>query len=106
MLDLDTIHDLAENPEYRTVEDFVLYCLEDEKVEFSHLELRAIALNTKTSGSKVRASLESYGLRLADRPVDKTVRGFTANPHNRWIESGNFGGSGGDQIIGFAGRNG
>jgi hypothetical protein len=106
MLDLDAIHDLASNPEYLTVEDFVMFCLEDERATFSHTELRALALNTKTSGNKVREELESYGLTLLERPAVKHIRGFTANPHDRWIASGNCGGSGGDQILGFAGRRG
>ena len=107
MFDLDAIHTLAANPEYQTVEDFVMFCLEDDRATFSHLELRALALNTKTSGTKVREELEgSYGLKLLERPALKHIRGFTANPHDRWIASGNCGGSGGDQILGFAGRRG
>ncbi len=104
MLDLETIGDLASNPEYKSIEDFVSFCMDDDRETFNHIELRALALNTRTSGNKVRMALEGYGLTLAHRDVDRKVRGFTANPHDRWIASGNCGGSGAEQIQGFAGR--
>jgi hypothetical protein len=105
-MDLDAIHELAGNPEYASVEDFVLLCIEDERETFSHLELRAIALNMRCSGNKIRTDLEGYGLRLASRATEKPVRGFKANCHDRWVNSGNHGGSGHEQIQGFAGGNG
>jgi hypothetical protein len=103
---LDQVHKLAKTPEYQSVEDFVDFLMDDERKEFNHVELRALALNTKTSGSKVRAELEGYGLSLTERAFAKKVRGFTTNQHDRWQVSGNHGGSGGEQITGFAGRNG
>lgn len=103
---LDNVHTLAREPEYKSVEDFVDYCLDDERKDFNHVELRALALNTKTSGNKVRAELESYGLSLVERSVVKQTRGFTTNQHDRWQVSGNHGGSGGSQILGFAGAKG
>lgn len=105
-MDLEAIHELASQPEYSSVSEFVLWCLEDDKETFSHLELRALALNSKCSGNKVRAELEGYGLSLQDRAPEKHVRGFKANCHDRWVNSGNFGGSGHEQICGFAGTNG
>jgi hypothetical protein len=105
-MDLEQIEELAENPEYATVESFIQFCVDDERVAFTHIELRALALNTKTSGSKVRTELEAKGLGLQVREIPRKTRGFTANSHDRWVNSGNHGGSGGDQILGFAGRKG
>jgi len=103
---LDLVHELAGEPEYKSVEDFVEFCMEDERKVFNHVELRALALNTKTSGSKVREELEAYGLSLGSRPNVKKTRGFTTNQHDRWQVSGNHGGSGSSQILGFAGAKG
>lgn len=108
-MDLDQIHDLAENPEYTSVEEFVQFCMDDDRTTFNHLDLRALALNCQASGSKIRAALESYGLSLGDRAPDRKVRGFTANSHDRWYGPGasrTHGGSGWEQIQGFAGQKG
>jgi hypothetical protein len=105
-MDIEQIAELAEDPEYASVETFVQFCMDDDRDGFTHVELRALALNTKTSGSRVRAALEGYGLGLQAREVPKKTRGFTANSHDRWVNSGCHGGSGGDQILGFAGRKG
>ena len=106
LMNLDDIAELAENPEYQSIEEFVTLLMDDDRKGFTHLELRALAMNLKVSGNKLRGELESYGLSLEVRPVVRRTRGFTANSHDRWVNSGCHGGSGGDQITGFAGRNG
>ncbi len=108
-MDIEAIHELASNPEYKTVEEFVTFCMDDERTSFDHMELRALALNCRMSGSKIRAQLESFGLALVERPASKQIRGFTANPHDRWYGPGacrSHGGSGHEQIRGFAGQKG
>jgi hypothetical protein len=108
-MDLDTIESLAKNPEYKSVEDFVDYCMDDERTTFTHVELRALAFNARTSASKVRGELEGFGLKLEVREPAKAIRGFTANPHDRWYGKGackSHGGSGWEQIAGFAGQKG
>jgi hypothetical protein len=108
-MDLDAIHELAADPEYASVDVFVQHCMDDERATFTHMELRALALNCKASGSKIRADLEGYGLKLGERPAARKVRGFTANPHDRWYGPGaspSHGGSGWEQIQGFAGQRG
>jgi hypothetical protein len=106
---LDAVEELASEAEYQSVEDFLEYCMDDERKVFNHVELRALALNTKTSGSKVRAELEAYGLSLGSRPNVKKTRGFSTNSNDRYYGAGScqaHGGSGKDQILGFAGRRG
>lgn len=105
-MDLDAIHAHAEEPELESIETFVQFCMDEEEFTFTHLDLRALALNCKLSGSRVRTELEGYGLTLAERKPPKMVRGFTANNHNRWHGNPCAGGSGHEQINGFAGRNG
>lgn len=103
-MNLDEIHEHAEQPELESIETFVQFCMDEEHLTFSHLDLRALALNCQMSGSKVRAELEGYGLTLGERKPPKKVRGFTANNHNRWHGNPCGGGSGWEQINGFAGR--
>lgn len=105
-MDLEQIATLAVLPEYKSVELFIQFCEEDDRETFTHVELRALAMNTQQSGSKIRPLLEAAGLSLALRAPEKKIRGFTTNQHDRWQVSGNHGGSGGDQILGFAGRRG
>lgn len=95
------------NPEYESIEAFVQECMDDERATFTHEELGELAFNLRKSRSKIRAELESYGLSLAMRPIEKRTRGFTSNPHDRWFGPGacpTHGGSGWEQINGFAGR--
>lgn len=105
-MDLDAIHELASEPEYATVEDFVQFCMDDERETFTHLDLRALALNARKSGSKIREELEGYGLTLSERKAPKTARGFGSWDNNRWAGNPCGGGSGWEQINGFAGQEG
>lgn len=108
-MDLEQIASLAVLPEYKTVEAFVQFCMDDDRETFTHVELRALAMNTQQSGSKIRPMLEGYGLKLAIREPEKHVRGFGTNSHDRWHGPGSsatHGGSGWEQINGFAGRRG
>lgn len=96
-------------PEHETIEAFVEFCMDDERESFTHEDLGELAYALKRSRSKVRAELESYGLRLEARAPEKQVRGFTSNPHDRWYGPGacrTHGGSGWEQIQGFAGQKG
>lgn len=105
-MDLDAIQTLAREPEYQSIEDFVQFCMDDERTDFTHLELRALALNARQSGSKIRTALEAYGLSLRHREAHKTTRGFNSWDNNRWAGNPCGGGSGHEQIRGFAGQTG
>lgn len=95
------------DPEVASVDAFVSYMIDDEREEFTGEELQILSANTKTFSTKVREDLESLGFKLAPRAKEKEVRGFKANPHDRWHGKGScptHGGSGHEQIAGFAGR--
>jgi hypothetical protein len=93
-------------PEYESIETFVQYVMDDERTTFDHNDLGELACGLQRSRCKVRADLEGFGLTLAPRAFEKRVRGFTANNHNRWDGNPCGGGSGWEQISGFAGRKG
>jgi hypothetical protein len=93
-------------PEHESVETFVEFCMDDERETFDHTDLEAIAFAMRTSRSKVRSALEGYGLRLEERPKERRFRTVNSNPHNRWEGNPCGGGSGWEQVLGFAGRSG
>jgi len=94
-------------PEFESVEAFVEYLMDDEVEVFTAADLQALSAATQTSIRRLRVELEGWGLSLAHRPSERRVRGFTANPHDRWHGPGScptHGGSGWEQINGFAGQ--
>lgn len=93
-------------PEYESIETFVEECADDERDHFTTSDLQMLNTATQKRLQDIRAALEGYGLRFVPRAPERRVRGFTANPHDRWYGPGadrTFGGSGQDQINGFAG---
>lgn len=98
-----------DSPEHSSVEDFVQFCMDDDRSTFSHEDLGELAYWLERSRCAVRAELESYGLTLERRPSDSRVRGFTTSSNDRWFGPGSsrtHGGSGELQITGFAGPRG
>ena len=89
--------------EFESVADFAEYLFDDDRTTFTYDEMVVLAATIKRSVNKIKDELESYGLTYSGREVPKFIRGFTANNHNRWVNSGCFGGSGATQIEGFAG---
>lgn len=94
------------DPEYDSIEAFAEYLLDDEREEFTHLDLgclnRRLGIPTRT----IRVALEDFGFRLKIREKERSIRGFTANSHDRWAGNPCAGGSGWEQIPGFAGHQG
>lgn len=93
-------------PEYETIEEFVEYLLDEDRFEYDHRDLQILSEHLRVSIPKVRAELDSWGLRLKERPHEREVRGFNSWDHNRWAGNPCKGGSGHDQIAGFAGQKG
>lgn len=58
---------LMREPEYASVEAFVEYCIDDERVEFTSADLGALNRHTRRPVHELRLELETYGLRLALR---------------------------------------
>lgn len=100
------MNDESVPPEFATLEDFVEYLLDEERFEYSHEDLGLLSRSLRLSVSKVRALLDDWGLKLKFRPHEQEVRGFNSWDHNRWAGNPCGGGSGYEQIAGFAGRKG
>lgn len=93
-------------PEYESIEAFVEYLLDDDRVEYTHVDLVKLARSIRQSTSKVRAELDSWGLTLKRREHEREVRGYSSWDENRWAGNPCGGGTGYEQIAGFAGRKG
>lgn len=96
-------------PEFESIEAFAEYKFDDEQTEFSSEELAELAFWVRKSFHVVRVELESYGLQLTKRQHERNFRGFSSNPNDRWYGPGAekmHGGSGWEQISGFAGQRG
>jgi hypothetical protein len=84
-------------PEYKSVPDFVQFCLDMDSLEFTHEDMHALAYRTRRPYQAIRLELEGYGLRLAVREIPKYVRGFGSCDNDRWFGPGSMkthGGSG------------
>jgi hypothetical protein len=86
-------------PEYRSIQDFVKYIIEDDRTEYTHEDLQALNYRLRRRVRDIRQELDSWGLTLATREPDRRVRGFTTSSHDRWFGPGSLkthGGSGFD----------
>jgi hypothetical protein len=84
-------------PEYKSVESLVQYLMDDDKTEFSHDDLSALNYRLTTPVGEIKKELESYGLKLLNRPTEKKPRGFNSPDNDRWFGPGSektHGGSG------------
>ena len=97
----------AETPyEYTTVERFAEFVLDDERESFTFAELHELAYQLRASWKVLLQELTSYGLALEGQAHEKKFRTVTDNPHDRWTAYPSHGGSGWEQIAGFAGQRG
>ncbi len=97
------------DPEYESIEAFAEFLMAEERITFALSDVAKLAKATRTSDPKVIEELRSYGFELTKREPEKRVRGFTSNSHDRWYGPGacrTHGGSGWEQISGFAGQEG
>jgi hypothetical protein len=81
-------------PEYASVEEFVTFCMDDERNTYTSEELRCVSHNMRRTTEKVRAELTSYGLTLKGTPKEKVTRGILSNSHNLYQGNPMSGGSG------------
>lgn len=104
-MDNDTLKKLSHMPEFRSVEAFIE---DNESGEFTHDDLAVLNFVLRRPVRDIKSELEDWGLQLRLRR-EVVVRGFRSNSNDRWSGPGScesFGGSGSDQITGFAGRKG
>lgn len=102
--DLDQAMELARTPEYATPDTLAEYLMDDDRMEYTHIDLRALGLRTRQPLAALRSQLESYGLKLATREPPKRTRGFTTSSNDRWYGPGSIKSHGGSGIDTSTGR--
>jgi len=93
-------------PEYESVEAFAEFLMADDRESFTYMEADLIGRGLKVATYVVIDGLKEYGFGYEGRASEKRVRGFRSNSHDRWQAYPSCGGSGWEQISGFAGRSG
>ncbi len=97
-------------PEYQSVEAFGEFLLDEARTSFTYAEADALAKALGQSvASYVIQKLKAYGFTMTERSEPKRVRGFRTSSNDRWYGPGScrtHGGSGWEQIAGFAGQKG
>ncbi len=92
-------------PEYESVDEFAEFLADDDRTTFTHADLACLNARTNIRTADLKKALEEYGLTQARRRVEREVRGFSANSHDRWHGKGScptHGGGGGGSIVGMA----
>lgn len=82
--------------------------LDNEQTTVAFPDVEAIAEEVGLHVTALVGMVKAYGLTVV-REKTREVRGFTSNSHDRWHGKGScrsHGGSGWEQISGFAGRKG
>jgi len=100
---------VVESDEHSSIESFVEWCMADDVTAFTFEDVCEIAVQARMSRNVVIRELQGYGLTYEGRPAVRAVRGFTTSSNDRWFGPGSsktHGGSGHEQIGGFAGRKG
>ena len=100
---------MQSQPEFCSIETFVEYLLDEERVTFTFLDLQGLNFALQRPTAEIRRQLEGYGLKLETRPNEKRVRGFSTRSNDRHFGPGSsksYGGSGHEQIGGWAGQEG
>jgi hypothetical protein len=98
----------APTPELADVESYVSYLLDDDRTSFSYAEACQLADALGVHESAVIGEMKAYGLTYLGRPAaPRRVRGVNTSSNDRWFGPGSspsHGGSGWEQISGFAGQ--
>jgi hypothetical protein len=106
-------HTQTATPEYASIEAFVQHVADDLEPGATAVcqlaDVEQIAKHTGMGNHAVIAALRGYGIALAERRPARHRRGFLTSSHDRWFGPGSsptHGGSGYEQITGFAGARG
>lgn len=95
-------------PETSSVDAFANFLLEEDRLEFTFEEATRLARDLGLSlPTPVIRQLKDLGFTMAPRHEPPKVRGFRTSSHDRFYGPGScatHGGSGWEQIAGFAGR--
>lgn len=94
-----------DSPETDSIEAFAEFLLDDERDSFTFDEVSVLNTKLGIRRSDIVKELEGYGLTYEPRETEKRIRGFKTSSNDRWFGPGSMdshGGSGADQICGFA----
>jgi hypothetical protein len=104
----DDIEELRNSPEYKSLESFVQYKMDDEQEAYTTEELQALTRNIDFKNRKlynalppsqlvsdVKEELSSYGLKFIPRNAIKHFRGAMSNAHGTSPFAGTVGGGSG-----------
>lgn len=92
-------------PEFQSIEVFVQFLLDEGESQYNAEQVEKLSFNLEISSLKVIRQLKSYGLSPESRDNVKKLRGYRSSD-NPWASCPGFGGSGADQIMGWAGNKG
>ena len=95
--------------DHSDVATFAEFLVDDERTTFTSDDIVQLAEAERKSYHIVRKALEAYGFKLATRPHEKHFRGVSSSDNDRYFGKGSermHGGSGWEQINGFAGQKG
>lgn len=93
----------------KAVETLVEETLADELTTVPFQECESLSMTVGIHVGSIVAMVKEYGLAVGPRSLPRVVRGFKSNSHDRWYGPGSsktYGGTGEEQITGFAGRRG
>lgn len=94
-------------PEFKSIEAFVSFLIDDERIQYTKLEMQQLAVSVEKPEFWVSSELKAWGLSIEEQRVLKHTRGFSTSSNDRWYGPGSskmYGGSGAEQISGFAGN--
>ncbi len=101
---------MIDAPETQSIEAFGEFLLAEDRTSFTFEEAvvvaKALGLSIPTP---VIRGLKAYGFSMSERQVERRVRTISSSNHDRWYGPGScktHGGSGWEQIAGFAGQEG
>ncbi len=82
-------------PEYKSLEDFIQYLIDDERNTYDFEDLQALNYRLKRPTKEIKKELEEYGLKLKPRDVEVRTRGFNTSDLDRFYGPGSESTSGG-----------
>lgn len=86
---------IAIAPEFKNIEKFVEYLIDDERETFRPWEAQKVAESIKKPLAFVIEQLKSYGLKVELPNRQAAVRGINSNSHDRFTAKNGFvGGTG------------
>jgi hypothetical protein len=89
-----------------SVETFVQTLVDNERTGFMPGEAQKLAIALHRSLPEIIKELKDYGLTVVVNQRQAQARGFNSNDHNLFASMNHHGGSGWEQVSGFAGQNG